>query len=431
MHKSVGVLVVGMMLVAAGATTAAGAAEWTLAVFLNADNNLDGYGAKDLQEMVDAPANGAVRVVVQIDRRGAPAQRVFCKGDGVTEVDELGEVDMGDVGELRRFLQWTVERHPAEQYAVVVWNHGSGWEEKDGLVPVRRGISYDEQSGHHITVVELAALCHEFKAMVGHNLEILAMDACLMQMVEVVYGLEGAVDYVVASEEGVPGDGYPYGDVVALFRPGVVPQDLACGWARVFLAYYGDLFAGTNKRSTQSVVEVAKVRPLVEAMTEFSGIVQAGVQADGQVDVLKASLEGAVKFLTFGRTNVDIGHLMELLARDLPEGPLLEASRSIAKRLGECVVLSGHGGDPELAAVRGLAVYWPRKPVSYMHKYAYLPWCAETGWNKMIYRYFKQTGWPWVGKSAALPPSADGAKRREQARARVRAALLQGVGAER
>ncbi|HOD43092.1 MAG TPA: clostripain-related cysteine peptidase, partial [Candidatus Wallbacteria bacterium] len=112
--------------------------KWTFMVFINADNNLDRFGILDIQEMEKAAMSSGVNIVAQIDRGyGKPARRYDVTGRAADaqaddwgllakNVAELGEVDMGDYKEMVSFVKWAHENYPAENYALVIWNHGAG-----------------------------------------------------------------------------------------------------------------------------------------------------------------------------------------------------------------------------------------------------------------------------------------------------------------
>ena len=38
---------------------------------------------------------------------------------------------------MARFIAWAVEQYPAERYALVIWNHGTGWKEDDLYASLR------------------------------------------------------------------------------------------------------------------------------------------------------------------------------------------------------------------------------------------------------------------------------------------------------
>ncbi|HNY12534.1 MAG TPA: clostripain-related cysteine peptidase, partial [Candidatus Wallbacteria bacterium] len=201
--------------------------EWTFMVYMNSDNDLESAGIKDLNEMENVGSTSKVNIVVQCDRspeydesngNWVGARRFYMEKDSDFSTvnskmaQNLGEsVDMGDPAVLLDFLKWGVKNYPAKKYAVVIWNHGSGWKFANARFSPVKGISYDESSGNHLDNFKLtAALAEAVKFNGGKKFEILSMDACLMAMLEVAYQVKDTAKIYVASEEVAPGDGMPY-----------------------------------------------------------------------------------------------------------------------------------------------------------------------------------------------------------------------------
>jgi hypothetical protein len=199
--------------------------KWTILVFLNADNNLEYAGYDDIQEMESVGSNENVNVVVQFDGltpRGTERIYIEKTNDPVTGkqfrspiVEQMEEQDMGSTDTLVDFISWGMKNYPAEKYFVILWNHGSGWSKDAG--PVTKSISYDDTSGNHIRSNELANALDVSVMRTGNRIDILGFDACLMGMYEVGDSIAGMVDYMIASEEVEPGDGYPYDDFLRAF----------------------------------------------------------------------------------------------------------------------------------------------------------------------------------------------------------------------
>lgn len=115
---------------------------WTFMVYMDADGDLETYGILNMNQMEVVGSGAHVNIVAQLDR--APGfdatngdwtetRRYLVLRDEdmqtihSTVVESLGEVDMGRPEPLREFIAWAASRYPAERYALVVWNHGSGW----------------------------------------------------------------------------------------------------------------------------------------------------------------------------------------------------------------------------------------------------------------------------------------------------------------
>ena len=114
--------------------------EWTLAVFLNADNNLDRYGAADQVEMSKIGSNENLNIVSLIDRENGPASLNYIEKDNIKLLKDMGELDMGDYKEFVKFVQFVKDNYPAKHYAFTIWNHGSGWKDKNDPASVLKGI---------------------------------------------------------------------------------------------------------------------------------------------------------------------------------------------------------------------------------------------------------------------------------------------------
>jgi hypothetical protein len=95
---------------------------------------------------------------------------------------------MSDPDNLAAFITWTVQRYPAQHYLLMLADHGYGW----------KGLLTDESSfGNHMTMSGLKQAIDKS----GAHIDLLAMNACLMQMIEVAYELhDSAVDIMVGSE---------------------------------------------------------------------------------------------------------------------------------------------------------------------------------------------------------------------------------------
>ena len=115
--------------------------DWTFMVYLDADNNLEGAGIDDINEMEMVGSDSNINILVQIDRIPGydtsngdwrDCKRYYVTKDyssssiGSTEVGDLGEVNMGSSSTLSNFISWAKSNYPADNYALILWDHGSG-----------------------------------------------------------------------------------------------------------------------------------------------------------------------------------------------------------------------------------------------------------------------------------------------------------------
>ncbi|HWU42127.1 MAG TPA: clostripain-related cysteine peptidase, partial [Bdellovibrio sp.] len=108
--------------------------EWNFLVFINGVNNLDSYGAQNINQMETVGSTDKMNILVQWGSWANPnVTRLLVQKDDDTSkvtspvVQSLGGTDMGDWKELVRFVEWANQNYPAKHYFIVVWDHGNGW----------------------------------------------------------------------------------------------------------------------------------------------------------------------------------------------------------------------------------------------------------------------------------------------------------------
>ncbi|HNW10674.1 MAG TPA: clostripain-related cysteine peptidase, partial [Candidatus Rifleibacterium sp.] len=300
MKRVSSIIVVVTLLLCAAYTPANAAAvkDWTVAVFLNADNNLDPFGVEDQREMAKVGSSDFLNIVSLIDREHGPAQINYIEKNNIKKVKDMGEMDMGDYRQFVAFAKFVKENYPAKHYCFTIWNHGSGWKNK-GTSAIYRGISYDDSSNNHITNAQLGTAVAEVSKILGQKIDILNFDACLMQMVEVAHAVKDNVVYMVASEELEPGKGAPYDDILRGVKAGMNAQAYALNWVNAFAKSYNGGSQGFDE-STQSALDMSKFGPVVDSVNGLAKALMTGKNTM----IVKAALAKVQKFGDPG--NVDL-----------------------------------------------------------------------------------------------------------------------------
>ena len=232
--------------------------EWTFMVYINADNNLDPYAELDLLEMERVGSTEGVNVVVLVDL-------LYVNGTVMYYIDKGGrsvvwggwssefELNMGNPETLAWFISKTVENYPAEHYALILWNHGDNW----------HGFGWDETDHDYLSIAEIK----EVLSNATISVDILGFDACLMSSIEVTYtlSLTGKVHIIVASEEYIPGYGWPYDKVLEKLveNPDMKPEDFAKIIVEEYVNSYTRGSQGFAPYATLSAVKLNKVNEVV------------------------------------------------------------------------------------------------------------------------------------------------------------------------
>ena len=218
----VAALIVLACLIAAGVAAAAVAAEpapqakWTVMVYMCGDNNLEKWIAHDIdEEMAVAGSNADVQVVALADRGPGRSTAdgdwtgtlLFNVAAGMKAtpdqaVADWGERDMGSPQTLIDFVTWTRANYPADRYALFFWDHGWGWWPGNTMV--------DETSNDSLDMDELR---DALEAVGGVNM--VGMDTCLAQMIEVQAEFRGFANAIAGSEDAIGYTGFAYDRVLS------------------------------------------------------------------------------------------------------------------------------------------------------------------------------------------------------------------------
>jgi hypothetical protein len=410
--------------------------------YLAGDNSLSEDMVLQLQQVRGADLSWHARVVAQLDPSGVgiPTQRFLLNEDNtgpnatgktlddVRVVDQLpmDESNTGNPGALSGFVGWAVNspkttsgqdfelNGEADYYALILSGHGSGATE-DFLLK-------DEAAADSLTVPELReALKNACVLLNGENLEyqydldgdvtreihksrrrerrcacdgqptgsrkidLLGMDACFMNMLEVCYEIRDYIDVMVGAEGFEPDFGWPYHRILRraleeqLALAGsegvppetraLTPSELAIEIVDGYVDYYRDY-----DRTVGRSVDLAAVRMRFDGQECIKDLVEThlnelGVQLQAALpnlknEILLAHLEAQTyKFEQF----VDLRDFCQCLKDGLgssmpspgnPKRALWIACRAVMDQVQQCVLVSSGVGSAYQYSW-GLSVYFP------------------------------------------------------------------------
>lgn len=364
--------------------------EWTFLLFLNGHNNLSSYGDMNLKDMEKTGSTDQLNLVVEWGKSDDNVTRrlLVTKSTDPTKVTSptimgLEDRDMGDYKNLVDFVKWGVDNFPAKHYMVAVWNHGSGWHfeklkrAQNGSIGVN-DISFDDNTGNHITTEQLGQAMAEIKQYIGRNVDIYGSDACLMAMVEVAAEMKDSVDYFVGSEETEPGEGWPYAPWMQKWAaaPQSTPAEVSVSLSKEYLkAYSGGVYG--NKPGTFSAMDLSKL----DAVIASSAKVAANLKSLSAADLKK--IKGALpKVQDFYYSDYkDYGDFLKVV-NGLPvakDAKLLERAAADVKSLVISV-----DSSPSYKKSTGVSIWLPEYPSSDMERYKGLAYDRAANWSALI-----------------------------------------------
>lgn len=403
------------------------ATPWTVLVWMAGDNDLERFALQDLDEMKRVGSTGGVNIVAQVDRMSdAGTRRYFLRRDtSVAEdvVAELGETNTGDPGVAIDFFTWGLRQYPSSRVLAVIWNHGSGIDEADvyaraaargiviergagraraGVVPrahVRamlasrhrralfsttidqamrdRGIAYDDTSRDFLDNAELKRVLLEVKHAAGRPIDVLGLDACLMNMVEVACQLRTTARFIVGSEEVEPGDGWPYDRVMGALaaRPSLTARELGAAIVDHYVASYP---AGV----TQSMLDLSRADACAEAVDRLAAALMTAIRSPGERTAVLRAARAALRFET--NEFADLASFCAEIGRRCASPAVKEAARGVRDAISgdeALVAAEAHTGE-RMAGAGGVSIYLPRTPPS--RAYGRLDFARRTRWDEFL-----------------------------------------------
>jgi len=358
-------------------------------VYMNADNNLESDGVDDFLEMAAASyTSGKINVIVQMDRASGYDTRydnwTTCKrfkiANGMTptaanQISDIGEVDMGSPTTLSNFATWAIQNYPANRYALIMWDHGSGWYKGDGAV--FKDFSNDEQSGNSIGIAngEFASAMNTIKNALGRNLDHIGWDACLMGMWEVLDIARNYANVANVSEETEGSAGWYY--TTWLNTLNTTPTTSAIDMGKAIIN-------GTSGQSTLSVVDLTQIPSLNTAVNTFADELMAARGA-GLGSSISTALTNCQKFSTSYFTyHIDLSDFATKVKAAITTRPsLTTACDNVINGVANAVKL--YKNSSSYANARGIAIYHCKIDGSnYDNTYNNLPVAANTHWDEYI-----------------------------------------------
>ncbi|MEM8859201.1 MAG: clostripain-related cysteine peptidase [Chloroflexota bacterium] len=336
--------------------------DWTILVYMAADNSLDEAAIFNINQMEAASFDENIQVIVQLDRAaGKPwsdtrRYRIFPDNDPVnvtTEpLAEIGELNMGDPSVLADFIQWGLANYPAKRHSLVVWDHGVGWS----------GIAEDITDGDQLTLDELErALAAGIRQQDNFQFDMIGFDACLMGQLDVYQALVPYASAVAASEELTPAAGWPYTNWLNALAAdtssdGKMAAQLATS---AFIDYYST--EAPSDFVTMAAIDLEKIGEVTDQLNQLTESLSQDLNlAASIIAPARAGTEIYAKAYGFDAEQysaIDLNHFASILAEQSPDSMIAEQSQRVAEAVSNAVIQSKSGRG--LPNASGISLYFP------------------------------------------------------------------------
>jgi len=369
---------------------------WTVACYMVADNNLAPWCREDLEELKSIGTQSGLTIIAQVDWPDSGGKRYLVNPGDLEVVQEFGIMNSGDPFALAEFGSWSFSEYQATHHLLVIWDHGNGWTKGDSEA---KGICYDESADDFISISdgELKLALERIMRSVGRKIDIVAFDACLMQMVEVLSEMDGASVFAVGSEQVVPLKGFPYDSILShvAANPRLIPRELADLMVTEYIRSY--VQAGVDV--TLSRVDLSAFHDILVASVAFASALRSH-PTDPEVRYAREAVQTfSIEYVPPSPRDdhIDYRDFADLLSNSsLPS--LAAASSALCTLIDSSTFVQSRGASMQNAC--GIAVWFPDNYSAFMHSvygYRHLRFASTTNWEKAVYAYY--------GVADTVPPT--------------------------
>ena len=365
--------------------------EWIMMVYLDGDNNLENAAVQDFHEMekglydmvqLDGDIRDSFRIIVLFDDETIGAQGIYdvmpynvdlTSNAQMSAAPSRGllagtsnEVNMGSAATLDDFIDFVKDRYDSENYALVLWNHGGGVRSGERSLPDSRTICWDDSSGGDVLY------SGEIRNMVGdeNSVDLLAMDACLMGMLEVAYQFRPsnskfsaeAMAFSPATEQG---DGYEYNLLLPQLITGrTISQLTANTFADEIVDAYRAAFSAVSGE-TQTAVDLTKIAAVKGAVDDLASLL-TGYEATmlnsgGVQDNTYAYFDTTSAYEWKEYAGFDLYDLADQTKSAISYAAIDDACDDVMAAVSAAVIDStlGNSGGGYLPGSHGLSIFFP------------------------------------------------------------------------
>lgn len=328
-----------------------------------------GYASGDLDEILSVNGQpSGVNIVVETGGAKAWAksninasknQRWEIKNKTMTEKYSQTKVNMGLQSTLQSFLEWGFTNYPAQNYGLIMWNHGGAM----------GGCCFDENfddDSINETEFKDAVSTARNDCGITDKLEWVTYDACLMAVQDIAEYNSYNFNYMLCSQESEAGYGYDYDAWLPTLynNPSISGADLLPVIGTTFMDEERTLFAGWNEPfdQTQSALDLSQMNAYKTAFESFASDLNSIVGSDNtKISQLYNLIYSAQKYGNDGYGNYyfgiyDVVGALNKIKANSTFSSLSSKVSTVIAALNQLVIYEEHG---DATTGCGLCLYIP------------------------------------------------------------------------
>jgi hypothetical protein len=357
-----------------------------------------GMGALNAPDQDGKP--GLARDVVKFDKGPLPGGKVPCpsslRRQAAARVGRSSdETDTADPKTLFDFISWAVDNCPAQRYMLVLAGHSAGVE--DGF------LMKDENPPGSMSFEDLVAVLQVVRdgkdaGGLGIELDIIGMDACLMNMAEICFELQGLTSFIVGSQGYVPNPGWPYRRIVAALQEKVLPLEIedrkeeaekfARNIVNEYIAHYLETSAVGGLSVDLGALDVDASGEVAGAVGQLVEVIEPKMrEADPAFRRSLVYAHWATQSYN-GELFVDLHDFCAMLREVVEDADVVEACVRVQRAVEAMVTVCCFCGiDSQYS--NGLSIYFPWSNI--FETYNQLAFTENSRWMAFLERYVEAT----------------------------------------
>lgn len=409
----------------------------TIIIYMAADNDLRVFAARNIQQMAAVGSNENINILVHLDIRISGnkkiTRRYLIEKDKVLHIDPYDimtqQMDSGNPATLISCCEWAIKSYPADEYDLILWNHGTGiLEPPHGKIinpmdlfvfnPTThlleldrsigfldalnrrsnnlRGICWDDTTGNYLSnkKLDLALQTIRHKYLDGKKFGIIGFDACLMAMTEITSFIKKHAQIMASSQEVELGMGWKYDEVLYPFTNEALDTFT---FARHIVNAYEKTYQSITYDYTFSAINLNGIDELEKNINDISAMLIQSLsnQKTAYARIIKESRNKHLCTHFDEPSYIDLHHFYTNLAKNIQhntpsshqdkhfkEALLIKINEGIA--LIEKLVIANTTGR-NLKNARGISIYFPERGIHSSYKEAFF--LENNHWGAFLSHY--------------------------------------------
>jgi len=346
---------------------------WTLMFYLDGDNDLADTYPPIFQHLESLTNTSGVNIIALWDnitvgdsyyievQYDTNPNKDYPYEDDVNRWP-IGEADMSDPGTLSNFIAWAMTNYPANHYALVLDDHGSGL---GGGLCETDGTSV---CAYKMSLAQMKQALADAYTTTGERIDVLYMAMCLMGMVEDAYQFRDLVDYYVANEN--------LQNSYTNYLPGLDADLTPPMLADLFASNYAAEMQGSDY--TISVADIHQLPALVTAVDQLAlamldhmdAITATLATIATNVQRYDNEVANSVWVIDMYDTYVDLYDPSSLIAHDLSTYPdIASAAQAVMTAIDAYILYEAHASSSTyyLDDSHGVSIFFPDNPSSFYY----------------------------------------------------------------